>query len=104
MGFWAADPPGWRHQIMERYGYDPMRATARDTLESVYVLLRERVRGDLGLFREEPPRRPDPCMYTEPKALAEAEDAWRTALCACERWTRDEQLDEHLWKDFAWHS
>lgn len=102
MGFWAADPPGWRHRIRERFGYDPMRSTAGDALESVYYLLREQVRSDVGLLREAPPRRPDPCAFGDAKALSTAEEAWRVALCGCARWTTDEELDAHLTEGLTW--
>lgn len=72
-----------------------------DTLAAVYFLLRERVRSDFGLPREQVPARPSICDYRHLEnpsaALTEAVGAWKINVqCDMAAWRTDADLDRGL--------
>jgi hypothetical protein len=81
---------------MERFGYDVHEADAEKAMGSVYVLVREQVRSEFGVFREPVPPQPAWCDYKNSEAHSKAMQTWQERACGLERWTTDEQLHEYL--------
>lgn len=81
---------------MERFGYDLLEADVEKAMGSVYFMLREDVRSELGMFREDVPPPPDRCTAKDAEAHAKNMTAWQNSLCKLKRWTEVWQLDEYL--------
>lgn len=88
---------------MERFGFDPTRARAADTLGAVYHMLCEEVSSEYGLLLEPAPPRPRVCDFAgsgDPAAVKdayrEALGAWELELCGLTRWTSRDELDANL--------
>lgn len=87
---------GYDAILEDRFGMDTRSETAQRVFERVYVLLRERVNSDFGLFREPVPDAPKYCDFGDPTKFNEAQQQWQNSLCNYSRWTKTEQLDEYL--------
>jgi len=81
---------------MERFGYDIMEADMEKAMGSIYILLREDVRSEFGMFREPVPPSPDRCQAKDSEQHSKNMKAWQDGLCRLRRWTETYQLDDYL--------
>lgn len=100
MSFWFGDRNGWRHQIRERFGYDPLHAPISDVFGSIVYILHDRAQTGFGVLREAAPTAPQFCDFaaaTDPhEAHRDAMKAWELGVCSLDRWTSSAEVDAGL--------